>query len=395
MPEPTDADDRVDPSNAAEAWARVAELESEVQRLQKKMAASKRASSARQVGKRDYDILAWVPWKFAEEQTKDIAIRLDGEGRVLSCSAALESWSQSEDIGKTRPFFGSFLSTSDRDAIGETLKTLKEGESVKIPNLHLVRKNSMPSHGMSFALVRFGGGFLGWGIPAEKGSERTLDLALAVVHELRQPLTAIYNYALACQRLLVAAPGSSEEVGRNLEQIVRQTQRAEQCLRELRQLSGSGAGPRTWIAMNDVVRETLTLLEAEIAERRLAVDLDLTEQLPPVWANAAQIGLVVLNLTKNAAEAMSSTPPSRRRLRISTAQHDREVRVAIRDSGEGLSLERIQNLFEPYRTTKPGGMGVGLALCRAILDAHGGRIWANSLGAKGTIFTFALNLDSK
>jgi C4-dicarboxylate-specific signal transduction histidine kinase len=134
----------------------------------------------------------------------------------------------------------------------------------------------------------------------------------------------------------------------------------------------------------------MTLVHGEVVKNRITVQTQLSDSLPSVQGDRVQLQQVMLNLVINAIQAMNGLAEGIRELRISTESTREEVRVAVRDTGPGLSTDNFQQLFEPFFTTKPNGMGMGLSICRAIVKEHGGRLWASENEPQGALFQFAL-----
>src|SRR6201987_3669816 len=151
------------------------------------------------------------------------------------------------------------------------------------------------------------------------------------------------------------------------------------------------APPRTdTININDAILEVMTVVHGELVKNRIRAQTQLSDSLPRVRGDRVQLQQVMLNLVINAIQAMSGVTDSIRELRISTESTKEEVRVAVRDTGPGLSADNLQRLFEPFYTTKPSGMGMGLSICRVIVEEHGGRLWASKNEPQGALFQFAL-----
>jgi len=216
----------------------------------------------------------------------------------------------------------------------------------------------------------------------------------ALAHELNQPLTAIVNYLQASRRLLRAQMGAvPPRVEEALEKAVAQADRAGAIIRRLRQFVGKGENERRLADLNNVVEEASALALVGAREQGVRVMLELASDLPLVALDKIQIQQVVLNLVRNAIEAMSAT--DERLLTIGTGQDAKQGRrplaeVRISDTGSGLAPVVLNQLFQPFVTTKEGGMGVGLSICRSIVEAHGGQIWAESNPRGGTSFTFTV-----
>jgi PAS domain S-box-containing protein len=226
--------------------------------------------------------------------------------------------------------------------------------------------------------------------PVLTGSQAWLPV---LVHELKQPLTAIINYTRACIRLLENDQAEKVEMLKALEQTAQQAERAGELLQRARRWAVPKELQRAPWNINDVVRESLQSLQGELRQENVQLDLQLADNLPPVQVDGLQIGQVLVNLIRNAIEALAHNPPTQRTISISTQSTATEVEVVISDTGEGLSPEMAHRLFEPFQTTKPHGMGLGLALSRAIVQAHGGRLWVKPQADRGTSFHFTLPLN--
>ncbi|MGE5517472.1 MAG: PhnD/SsuA/transferrin family substrate-binding protein [Bacteroidota bacterium] len=218
------------------------------------------------------------------------------------------------------------------------------------------------------------------------------EMASSLAHEINQPLAAIANYANGCQRRLAAgtdADGVVEGVGL----IAGQAERAAAIVRRMRAFVRKRVPDPQVLDLNEPVRDALGLFQATAARRGVTVTTALAPDLPRVRADRVQIEQVVLNLLQNAADAMTDQPL--RRLTVSSTAGDDKVSVAVSDSGSGLSAETRAHLFEPFFTTKPEGLGLGLSLSRTIIEAHGGRLWAEDSPDGGALFRFALPAEAE
>lgn len=218
----------------------------------------------------------------------------------------------------------------------------------------------------------------------------TGQLGAALAHELNQPLTAILNYTGVLQELGGAAPGSEGEVLREVVgRIVEQTMRAGEIIRRLRSFVAKRDPDRQIQDLNETVEESLALGLVGAVHGNVTLRTSLATGLPPVFVDRVQIQQVMINLLRNAQEAMQSTP--RRELSVSTSRDDDEhVRVSVTDTGLGLPAEVSAMLFQPFTTTKEHGLGIGLSICRSIVEAHGGRLWTEPNEGGGAIFHFRL-----
>jgi two-component system, LuxR family, sensor kinase FixL len=219
-------------------------------------------------------------------------------------------------------------------------------------------------------------------------------LAAGLAHELNQPLGAITNYAEACDATL-AAPWDERLQGRlqgYLRQLRQASLRAGSIIRRIRNFVRPGGSSAVAVDMTTLVAEVVDLCRPEVARREVELDLELPVDEVPVLADAIQIQQVLVNLVQNALEAMSNSPPQRRRLAIRMSTANDGVQVDVIDSGPGLDGIEPEALFAPFHTTKTEGLGIGLSICRSIIEQHQGTIWAKSLPGAGAQFSFALPL---
>jgi PAS domain S-box-containing protein len=218
------------------------------------------------------------------------------------------------------------------------------------------------------------------------------DLAFSLAHELNQPLTALAIAARACSQLTRGQDVSPEELVDAIDQLAVQAERAGELVRRLRQLAGGGGPCHATIAIHELTQSALRMLTADLAREQVSFKLHIPEAIPNITVDRIQMEQVLVNLIRNAIEAMSSVPVDQRVLTIAAYLEDAEVVMAIADTGQGLSPAIAERLFQPYQTTKAHGMGLGLAVSRAILQAHAGRLWVAPAGGPGTTFCLALPL---
>lgn len=210
-------------------------------------------------------------------------------------------------------------------------------------------------------------------------------MAAAITHELNQPLTAVSSYLSGLARLLSeSSPGVRDGLGKAREQ----TTRAGEIVRRLRNLALKGESSREIADINDIVEQTLALALVDAKVRGMSTRVSLANGLPPVLVDKVQIGQVVLNIVRNALEAMEGSPE--RTLTIATACCADGVTVSIADTGPGLAPEIAARLFQPFISTKEKGMGLGLAICHDIIDSHDGRLSAAPNQPRGTVFLIRL-----
>lgn len=218
------------------------------------------------------------------------------------------------------------------------------------------------------------------------------ELSASIAHEVNQPLTAVVSNGNACLRWLSAQPPNLAKAVEAAQRIVRDGKDAGEVVRRIRALFKRAAHEEVSLDLNEVIGEVLGLLRGETAKRRVIVQTDLGQNLPPVTGDRLQLQQLILNLLLNGIEAMDPVTDHPKRLFIrSTQEPDDTVLVEIRDSGVG--LKDPDTVFEAFFTTKENGMGMGLAICRSIVQAHNGRLWAASGEGPGATFCFTLPLQ--
>ena len=217
------------------------------------------------------------------------------------------------------------------------------------------------------------------------------ELAASVAHEVNQPLTGIVSNGSACIRLLAAQSPNVEEALDGLRDIVRDGKRAGEVIARIRAMTKRAATPRGELDLNDVIREVLVLVRDEAKKRSVSIQTEFAETLASVMGDRVQLQQVVLNLVMNAMDAMSTVSGRPRELVIHTRNMDGgQVQVTVEDSGVGLDPDKMSKIFEPFYTTKSSGMGMGLSICRSIVQSHGGLLWATANDGPGTRFHFSL-----
>jgi signal transduction histidine kinase len=220
-------------------------------------------------------------------------------------------------------------------------------------------------------------------------------LAAAIFHEVGQPLAAVSLSAQASLKHLTGPQPSPEKAIESVRALLEATRRTSAVMKSARAAFTNTAGSRTVFSLNDVARETASLLERELRAQRISLHLDLDEDLPPVCADRVQIQRVLVNLMTNAIEAFDTTEAETRCISIRSRRPDGEnVRLDVCDTGVGLSPEELAQIFEPYYTTKPNGTGLGLSLARTILEEHRGRLWASHGKGGGAAFHVQLPSSS-
>jgi len=219
-------------------------------------------------------------------------------------------------------------------------------------------------------------------------------LSASIAHEVNQPITAAVINAGAALRWLGAQPPDLEEVRKALGCIVEDGTRAGNIIGGIRALIKKMPPRQACLDINEAIREVIALTRGEAAKTGVSVQTDLADGLPPICGDRVQLQQVILNLIINAIEAMSGIAETPRALLISTGRAEQGgVFVAVRDSGPGLDPASLEHLFNAFYTTKSGSMGMGLAICRSIIEAHEGQLWACANEPRGAVFQFTLPLQ--
>jgi C4-dicarboxylate-specific signal transduction histidine kinase len=216
-------------------------------------------------------------------------------------------------------------------------------------------------------------------------------MAASIIHEINQPIAAAVTYACAGLRWLDAQPPELEEIRQALGCVVENGNRAGEVSGRIRALIKKVPPQKAGLEINDAILEVIALTRGEVLKNGVSVQTQLAEGLPLIQGDRIQLQQVILNLIINAIEAMSGVGDGARELLIGTGKDaSGGVLVAVQDSGPGLNQESLDHLFDAFYTTKSGGMGMGLSICRSIVDAHGGRIWASRAAGRGATLQFTL-----
>ncbi len=217
------------------------------------------------------------------------------------------------------------------------------------------------------------------------------ELTASIAHEVNQPLGAVVANGEACLRWINRDTPDLEEVRSAVTRIIADGRRASDVVRRIRSLSKKSDLQITRVDLNEIVNEALMMLQREIFAHRIALQLNAATGLPPVLGDRVQLQQVLINLLINAIQAMSSPDTRPRELTVTTSVDDlAQVNVIVRDSGPGIDPESASRLFEAFFTTKANGVGMGLSICRSIIEAHRGRIWAVPNPGRGAVFEFSL-----
>src|SRR5512133_616425 len=221
------------------------------------------------------------------------------------------------------------------------------------------------------------------------------EMASTIAHELNQPLSAIASYTTGCVNLIEAGDLGGDELRDALRKTAEQAQRAGRIIRRVHDFVRKSEPTRGPVRMNAVIEEAVGFSEAEARKRRVTIRTRPAAGDPEILADRLLLQQVVLNLLRNAMDAMAATPPERREISVVTESSAELITVSISDRGCGIDPGVREKLFEPFFTTKGEGMGMGLNICRSIMELHRGRVWAEPNPGGGTVFSFSLPTDAK
>jgi len=220
-------------------------------------------------------------------------------------------------------------------------------------------------------------------------------LSASIAHEINQPIGATLNNASAALHWLSKEPADLEKARQALNRIFANGNRASEVIGRMRALFKKAPLRKEDVDINGAILEVIALTSGEVVKNGISVQSHLVAGLPLVQGDRVQLQQVIMNLIINAIEALSSLSEGSRELVISTGKGEPDgVLVEVRDSGPGLSSPGLERIFEAFCTTKPGGLGMGLSICRSIIEAHGGRLWATAAQPRGAIFQFTLPANS-
>jgi PAS domain S-box-containing protein len=221
------------------------------------------------------------------------------------------------------------------------------------------------------------------------------EMTASIAHELNQPLGAVVNNASACLRWLAGQAPNLEEARQSAALIIADGHRAGEIISGIRALVNKAPPQKDWLDINETITEVIALARSEAQKNRVLLQTQLSSDLPLILGDRIQLQQVILNLIINAIEAMSGVGENPRELLVGSAKDESQgVLVAVRDSGPGLDPKNLDHIFTAFYTTKPQGMGMGLAISRSIIEAHGGRLWATANDGPGATFQFTLQVSS-
>jgi PAS domain S-box-containing protein len=222
------------------------------------------------------------------------------------------------------------------------------------------------------------------------------EMTASIAHEVNQPLGAIVGNADVCLRWLAGEAPDLEQVREALSDIVKDGHRASEVIARIRALVKKETLQKTRLDINEVIGEAVALASPEAQRKRIRMQTERATDLPSVLGDRVQLRQVILNLIMNGIEAMTGVEETARDLVLRSSRDGKQtVRISVQDCGVGLDPQETKRIFAPFHTTKPGGMGMGLAICRSIVEAHGGRLWTTPNPGPGATFQFTLPCDSE
>ncbi len=216
------------------------------------------------------------------------------------------------------------------------------------------------------------------------------EMAAAIAHEINQPLAAISMNAATSLRYLHREQVDVEEAKSAVSRIARDVARATDVVKRLRDLFTKPGGTKAPVNMNEAIHEVVALTRSQVQRNGAAIRTDLCDEIPSVMGDRVQLQQVIVNLVVNAAEAMKDVQDRPREILVRTLRESDGVRIEVRDAGIGVAPEQRESIFTAFRTTKPGGMGMGLSICKTIVERHGGRLCVLSNEGPGSTFHFSI-----
>lgn len=345
--------------------------------------------------------------------THDAIFVCDMNSRILYWNRGAEhlyGWSAREAVGRTTDsLWQANFSKPYKEIMAELLRNghwegelvdaRRDGSKVTVASRWSLQRNE---HGQPVAILE-----TNTDIEETKQAQETLakaqadlahvsristlgELTASIAHEVNQPLAAIVTSGEACLRWLDRDVPKLDGVKRGVERMISDGQRASEVVRRLRALSKKDDLQKAPVDVNEIIDDALLLVQREVTTHRVQLNLELTKALPVVLGNRVQLQQVIINLMMNAIQAMAATE-KRRELAVRSLPHDGgQVLVSVCDTGPGFDTKNEGQLFSAFFTTKADGMGMGLSICRSIIEAHGGRVWASRNAEGGATFQFAL-----
>ena len=353
-------------------------------------------------------------WRSIVDTVPDAIILIDAHGTVQSFSPAAErlfGYAPEEVIGQNVKMLMPAPYRDAHDGYLERYAQTGERRIIGVGRIVVGQRKNGETFPMELAVGEFGApsgqfftGFVRDLTERQQAERRIEDLqtellhasrlsvmgqmASTMAHELNQPLTAVANYLEAGRHLLSTGAAAPERIVDLMEKAVAQAQRAGEIIRQLRQFVSKGETERSARNLNQLIEEALALALVGARQSGVRVSLELDHQLPSALLDPVQIQQVVLNLVRNAVEAMETV--EKRELTISTRLAGGKIETSVADTGPGIAPELAARLFQPFVTTKKTGMGLGLSICREIVESHHGRLTASPRPGGGTIFRLIL-----
>jgi PAS domain S-box-containing protein len=356
-------------------------------------------------------------YRLLVENQTDLVVKLDTEGGLTFVSPSYcEMFDASEDELLGRPFTPLLTDSTGKDTSENWDKLLRA------PYRCELERRMMTAHGWRWLawaaksvlddelglveIVASGRDITEQKRAEEQAREHLTELAhvsrlssmgemgSALAHELNQPLAAMLSYAQACLRLLKGGNVDATELRVALTRVAKNAERAGDIVRNLRHFVAKTEPQTKSVNVNYLVREVLRLVRPELRESEITLTLDLADDLQPIETDNIQIQQVIFNLLQNGIEAINGSTGGERQLAIRTGRVGEDsIEISVSDTGGGIPADMMDRLFEPFVTTKPNGMGIGLSISRSIVDAHGGRLWATPNPKRGA--TFHLRLPTR
>ena len=219
------------------------------------------------------------------------------------------------------------------------------------------------------------------------------ELTALIAHEINQPLAAVVTNANACLRWLMGPIPNLDEAREALARITRDGNRASDVIGRIRALVKKSGTEKASLDLNEVIQEVVGLVQSEIQKSGVTLQMELADDLPQILGNRVQLQQVILNLVMNGIEAMDTVTDRPREILIRSCEHESDqLLIAVQDSGVGIDSQNLEKIFDAFYTTKPQGMGMGLAISRSIVENHGGRLWAVPNDSPGATFQFTLDV---
>ena len=219
------------------------------------------------------------------------------------------------------------------------------------------------------------------------------ELTASIAHEVNQPLAGVVSSGEACRRWLASQPPNLERANQSVERIIRDADRASKVLQRVRNLVKNTPPKRTTVIVSETIHDVIVLTRSDVRQNQIRLETQFADDLPPVWVDPIQLQQVCLNLIVNAIESLKTVRDGPRNLLVRAERDPQsEVLLTISDTGPGLDFENTEEIFRAFYSTKPDGMGMGLAVSRSIIEAHGGRLWVSGNLPRGAKFQFTLPL---